>query len=72
MPGFALTPASGFPPPTPDDFPTGIQFQFEGENLGGPDVTTINFVHGDSYSVTRGVGENAGVLTIALPFGTGL
>lgn len=64
-----MTPA-GFPPPASENFPRYIQIQFNGEDLGGPDATTINFVAGSSgqpFSVTRGEGENAGVITVVIP-----
>lgn len=67
---FGITPASGWPTPASDDFPTGIQFQFEGVDLGGPDAHTVNFVSAGSggvFSVTRGEGESAGVITVAIP-----
>lgn len=67
---FGLTPSAGFPPPASDDFPQGLQFQLNGENLGGPDVTTFNVVAGGSgqaFSFTRGVGEDANVVTLVIP-----
>lgn len=67
---FGMTPSNGFPPPASDEFPQFIQFQFNGVDLGGPDVTTVNFVAGSSgqpFSVSRGEGENAGVLTVVIP-----
>ncbi len=70
MTGFALTPSVGFPPVTPDEFPTGIQFQLDGEDLGGPDVTTFNVVlagSGQPASFTRGTGEFASVVTLVIP-----
>lgn len=71
MPGFGLTPVGGFPPPAPQDFPNFIQFQFDGFNLGGPDADTVNFVAGETFSVTRGEGENANVITVVIPAGSG-
>lgn len=67
---FGLTPSGAFPPPEAETFPTGLQFQFNGANLGGPDVTTFNVVAGGSgqpLSMTRGVGEDAGVVTLTIP-----
>lgn len=67
---YGMTPNAGFPPPASDDFPQGIQFQLDGENLGGPDVTTFNVVlagSGQPASFTRGEGENAGVVTLVIP-----
>lgn len=70
MPGFALTPVAGFNPQVPDEFPVGLQFQLNGENLGGPDVDTFNVVLGGSGTVlsfTRGTGEFAGTVTLTIP-----
>lgn len=67
---FSLTPSGNFPPPAADGFPQFIQFQFNGVNLGGPDADTVNFVAGGSgqpFSVTRGVGEDANVITVVIP-----
>lgn len=60
--GFGITPASGFPPVTPDEFPNFIQFQSDGTNLGSNDADTVNFRR--NLSATRGVGENANVITV--------
>lgn len=60
--GFGMTPATGWPVPTDGDFPTFIQFQEDGVNLGGPDADTVNFT--GNVSVTRGEGENANVITV--------
>ena len=65
---FGLTPVTGYPPATADDFPNFIQFQQDGENLGGPDADTVNFT-GDGVSATRGEGENAGVVTVTVAGG---
>jgi hypothetical protein len=65
-----MAPNAGFPPPAADDFPQGIQFQLDGVDLGGTDVTTFNVVAGSSgqpFSFTRGEGENAGVVTLVIP-----
>jgi hypothetical protein len=67
---FGMTPATNWPVPTSDGFPEFIQFQFNGVNLGGPDADTVNFVAGGSgqpFSVTRGEGENANVITVVIP-----
>ena len=60
--GFAMTPASGYPPPTPDEFPNFIQFRADGENLGGPDADVVDFVY--PLVATRGTGENENVVTV--------
>lgn len=52
-----------FPPPSSDDFPDFLQWQFEGENLGGADVDTVNVT--DGLAATRGVGEDANILTLS-------
>ncbi len=67
---FGVTPSSGFPPPASDDFPQGLQFQFNGVNVGGTSFTTLNIVAGGSgqaLSLTAGEGENAGVITLVIP-----
>lgn len=67
---FGMTASSGFPPPASDDFPRGLQFQFNGENVGGTSFTTFNIVAGTSgqpLSLTAGEGENAGVITLVIP-----
>lgn len=58
---FGITPVSSGVPPTQDTFPDFIQFQANGTNLGAADADTVNFVGG---SVTRGTGENSGVVTV--------
>lgn len=63
MPSFALTPISSFPPPAPEDFPRGIQWQQDGVDLGEPIVGTIVNVTG-GLSVTRGTGETENVITL--------
>ncbi len=60
--GFAMTPASGYPPPTPDEFPNYIQFQSDGTNLGLPDADVVDFVY--PLVATRGTGENENVVTV--------
>jgi hypothetical protein len=61
MPTFSIAPVGPFPPATDEGFPQFIQFQGDGVNLGGPDADTVNFT--DGISATRGVGENANVVT---------
>lgn len=62
MPAFSLTPLGTFPPPTPDDFPVGIQWQDDSTNLGDRTVDTVNLRHG--LTASRGTAETANVLTI--------
>jgi hypothetical protein len=62
MPGFSLTPLGTFPPPTPDDFPVGIQWQDDGTNLGDRTVDTVNLRRG--LVASRGTAETANVLTV--------
>lgn len=66
MPGFSLSPANAAPAPpvTPQQFPQFLQIRVNGVDLGGPDVTVLDFV-GDGWVVTRGTGDNAGVVTIS-------
>lgn len=63
---FGITPTTGFPPASTDDFPNFIQFQFNGVNLGGPDADTVNFV-GTGFTVTRGgSGVSDNTVTVVL------
>lgn len=61
---FSMTPVTGFPPTTPDDFPNFIQFQENGVDLGSNDADTVNFV--GNVTATRGEGENAGTVTVSI------
>jgi hypothetical protein len=51
MPSFTIAPIS-VAAAEDTGFPNFIQFQFNGENLGGPDADTVNFV-GTGFTVTR-------------------
>ncbi len=42
-----------------------IQFQSEGDDLGAPTVTVVNFT-GSGIVATRGTGENANVITVTI------
>lgn len=42
-----------------------MQIQYEGEDVGEPDATTINFV-GSGFTVTRGTGEEANTVTVSI------
>lgn len=71
MPGFSfsMVPVSGFNPQTEDQFPTGLQFQNDGVDLGLPTADTLNF--GAGTTATRGTGENANVVTVVAEGGGG-
>lgn len=63
---FGIRPA-GAPVQTPvtsGEFPNFVQFRVNGVNLGGPDVTVVDFV-GEGWVITRGEGEDANKLTIS-------
>jgi hypothetical protein len=62
MATFAVTPSQGFTPVTDEGFPSFIQFQALGADLGGPDADTVNFSTG--LTATRGTGENEDVITV--------
>lgn len=64
MSGFSITPSHAAPPVTPEQFPNFIQFRLNGVDLGGPDVTVIDFV-GDGWTVTRGEGDNAHIVYVS-------
>lgn len=72
MPGFNVQSMGTYPPAAPADFPVGIQFQYDGEDVGGRTIDTVNFVPGAALSVTVGTGETANVLTITIPSGSGV
>lgn len=64
---FAITPTTSFPPPTPDAFPMGLQWQLEGADVGDRSIDTVNFVTGDDLAMAA-----AGTtLTITIPSGGG-
>jgi len=63
MTTFSITPVSGFPLPTSDEFPDFIQFQADGADLGDNAADTVNFT--DGLTATRGTGENANVVTVS-------
>lgn len=57
---------AGFPPVGSNDFPTFLQIQWNGVNLGGPDADTINFV-GAGFTIVRGgSGVDDNTITITL------
>jgi hypothetical protein len=58
---FGINP-SGTPAPNPEVFPTFIQWQEAGENLGGADADTVNT--GLGIVATRGEGEDYNVITL--------
>jgi len=60
---FSITPVSGFPLPTSDEFPNFIQFQSAGVDLGDNAADTVDFA--DGLTATRGTGENANVVTVS-------
>lgn len=59
---FQITPLAAGAPVTPQEFPKFLQIRFNGVDLGGPDVTVLDFV-GD-FTVERGTGEDADTVTI--------
>lgn len=67
MSGFSISVAQspGQPAVAPGTVPQFIQFRYNGVDLGGPDATVIDFV-GDGWTVTRGSGPTADVVTVSL------
>ena len=63
MSTFGMTPVSGYPPAVAGDFPTGVQYQFKGINVGDTSVNTINVVPGPATNMTV---DEFGVLTITV------
>lgn len=62
---FAIGPAQGRVPAAPGQMPQYIQFRLNGVDLGGPDVTVVDFV-GASFVLTRGTGADANKITVSL------
>ena len=62
MPGFSVTPVGPFPPVNSEDFPDFLQWQWEGVDVGGTTVDTVNVTGAVTASV--GTGENENVLTL--------
>jgi hypothetical protein len=62
---FSVSPVVDFPPATGTEPTLGVQFQFEGENIGGRNTDTVNFTGLPGIlRVTVGVGEQVNVLTV--------
>lgn len=62
---FEIAPAAQGAPLTPQEFPQFLQIRFNGADLGGPDVTVLDFV-GD-FTLVRGTGVDADKVTISSP-----
>lgn len=60
---FTIAGAAPHPPVTPDGFPNFLQIRVNGVDLGGPDATVLDFV-GDGWVITRGIGDEAHIVTI--------
>lgn len=67
MATFGITPVTGFPPVTDDGFPRFIQFQVDGNDVGGRSVENVNFV-GD---VSGTVSSDGSTVTIDVTGGSG-
>lgn len=62
---FAITPVSEFPPATGTEPARGIQFQFEGVDVGRRNTDTVNFTGlPGTLLVTIAVGEQVNTLTV--------
>lgn len=61
---FEVMPANEGAPLTPQEFPQFLQIRLNGVDLGGPDVTVLDFV--GAFSVVRGTGADANKVTISL------
>jgi hypothetical protein len=66
MSNFSLTPASsaGAPPKAPQRFPQFLDIRVNGVSLG-EGITVLDF-QGPDWDISRGTGENADTVTIAL------
>lgn len=67
---FSVSPTTGFPPPAPDAFPMGLQWQLAGVNVGDRTVDTVNFVTGDALDMYLDA-DNPKLLIIVIPAGSG-
>lgn len=63
---FGITPTTSFPPPSPDEFPMGLQWQLAGTAVGTRNVDTVNFVAGDTLTMAVDP-EDPKLLTITIP-----
>jgi len=62
---YAIVPVARLPEPAAA-FPLYLQWQDEGVDLGDRNVRVVNIVTSPAFSVSRGTGEKANVITIAL------
>ena len=60
--GFAISAASPGAPTVSQEFPQFLQIRLNGVDLGGPDVTVLDFV--GFFNVVRGTGVDANKATI--------
>ncbi len=67
---FGVNPVTGFPPPTPDEFPGGIQWQLDGVDVGDRTIDTVSFVSGDALAMEVDE-DNSARLIITIPAGGG-
>ena len=58
MATFGITPVTGFPPVTDEGFPRFIQFQVDGNDVGGRSVENVNFI-GDVSGTVSSDGSTA-------------
>lgn len=63
MSSFSITPITNIPPPAAQEFPTFLQWQADGTDLGLSDADTVNVTGG--LFATRGTGENSNVITLS-------
>lgn len=62
--GFQITPvAPGNNPVAPGEYPRYLQIRFNGVDLGGPDVTVLDFV-GTGFTLERGTGDDENTVTL--------
>lgn len=65
---FGVTPVTNFPPPTPDTFPAGIQWQLDGVDVGDRTIDTVSFVSGDALDMAVDEADSARLI-ITIPAG---
>jgi hypothetical protein len=64
--GYQIAPAGpGGNPVAPGEYPRYLQIRVNGVDLGGPDVTVLDFV-GTGFTLERGTGDDAGTVTLTI------
>lgn len=59
---FTIAPA-GLPPTAPQRLPIFLNWRWNGVDVAGPEIDTINFL-GTAFTLTRGTGAAADTITL--------